>query len=104
MKDKLEAMAIANGTCTYEGKRYILTQQAYQDVPEDEAPMYRASAICESDEPDAEGWQTAYEVEWDLREDYDPAQTDDESCACDWEHADRVRVIGEYNAEMDPFF
>ena len=98
---KLEKMAIANGTCTYDGARYILTQQAYPDGPND-APVYCAGAIREMDKPDEDGWQPAFEVEWDVLEDYDPA-LGDEGCACDWNHADRVREIGEYNVEIGRF-
>ena len=101
MKSKLEKMAIDNGACIYEGERYILTQQAYIDGPVDD-PVYRAMAIRESDKPDEDGWQAAYEIEWDLLADYVPEQSD-ESCACDWEHADRVRTVGEYSVEMSRF-
>lgn len=83
---------------------YHLTQQAYLDggYQTDES-VYHAMAIRESDEPDEEGWQPAYEIEWSILEDFDPRHDDDEGCACDWTNPDGVREIGEYNVAQKRF-
>lgn len=99
MKNGLDKMESKYGTCNYEGTCYTLTQQAYMDGSIDR-PVFRALAICDGDEADAEGWQPAYEIEWDLLDDFDLEEDDDLSWACDWEHADRVRRFGEYNVDL----
>lgn len=70
------------GKVTYEGKEYILIQQAYI-AGTNEEPYYLATAI------DNEG--NEYEVEWELNE--DAGLVEDESTACDWDRPVDVREI-----------
>lgn len=98
----LEKMKNDNGYFQQDGKEYILTQQAYLDGTNDH-PYYKAVAICTADKADDDAWQPAYEVRWELREDYNTADMG-EDMACDWDNPDRVREIGEYNFAEGRFF
>lgn len=115
-KEYLEGKKIKNlkennmtnyGTVTYEGKEYILIQQAYimgVGIEEwsNEEVYYLANAI------DSKG--NEYEVEWELNEDTKKAYNEierqreaeelpnyslveDESTACDWDRPVDVREI-----------
>lgn len=97
----LEKMKNENGYFELDGKEYILTQQAYLDGTNDH-PYYQTMAICTADKADEDGWQPAYEVRWELREDYN-AEDMGEDMACDWDETESVREIGEYNITEERF-
>jgi hypothetical protein len=60
------------GTVEFDNKKLYLTQQPYIDLNN----VYHATAIDMED--------NIYEVEWDIRDDFDPRTDEDESNACDW--------------------
>lgn len=97
----LEKMKNDNGYFQQDGKEYILTQQAYLAGLNDH-PYYQAMAVCAADKEDEDGWQTAYEVRWELLEDYN-AEDMGEDMACDWDEPDSVQEIGEYNVAEKRF-
>jgi hypothetical protein len=92
----ISEMKIANGSFEYEGKEFILTDQAYLDDN-----CYKAIAICLEDTPE-DGWQTAYNVRWEILDDYYPEGMQ-EDMACNWAEPEDVRETGEYNLEENRF-
>jgi len=60
------------GTVEFDNKKLYLTQQPYIELGD----VYRATAI------DTEN--NVYEIEWDIKDDFDPSTDEDESDACDW--------------------
>lgn len=83
-----------NGAFDYEGKHYVLLQQAYitgTGNADDNYAFYTATAICTEDHPDENGWQPCYDVAWDMSKEYiewceEHNDWSDEGDACDWEH------------------
>ena len=81
-----EQMKVSNGFFMYEGRTYVLTEQAYDD-----GCYYRATAICTEDISD-DGFRPAYDVMWD----YADTDLDDPADDIDWEHPYDVSQRGEY--------
>lgn len=92
----IEKMARENGKATYNGTEYVLLQQAYTNDGE----TYEATAIRpdELDKADEDGWVPCYRVTWYVLDSYNPEEQE-EDCACDWSHADKVVSTCEYNVE-----
>lgn len=83
-----------NGYFEKDGKEYVLLSQAYIS----DGNTYEAKAVS-FDDPEEEGFRKVYKVTWSVREDYDPAEMEEDQ-ACDWENPDEVEESGnEYNAE-----
>ena len=89
----IEKMSKDNGTTNYNGKIYVLVQQAYIDGPVD-APYYCATAICPADGVDEYGLYPIYRITWNPRQDWLDGDRDDEGWACDWDSADDVELTG----------
>lgn len=73
---KVEEMKQKHGTVIYDGEEYILIQEAMFEVDGSDNPYYCARAIKEPDIefndtfPDEYGYIHAYEVQWDLKDEY----------------------------------
>ena len=89
----IEEMSKDNGTTNYNGKTYVLAQQAHIDGPVD-APYYCATAICPDDGVDEYGLYPVYLVTWYPRQDWLDSDRDDEGWACDWDDAADVELTG----------
>lgn len=84
-----------NGYFEKDGKEYVLLSQAYIS----DGNTYEAKAISFDDPEEEDGFRKVYAVTWNVREDYDPAEMEEDQ-ACDWENPDEVEESGnEYNAE-----
>lgn len=84
----------------FDGRRYVLLQDAYADGPADDG-YFTAMAICREDVPDERGFQPAYSVRWYTWHDYDIHSDGDAGDACDWAHPVWVEEDGAYNREWD---
>lgn len=101
----LNELAKENGTTTFEGREYVLLQQAYVDGPVDDY-VYLASAVCPDDGVDEEGWTPKYEITWFPTDEFiayanqcaEDGDWCDESDACDWDSPESVKRCGEYNS------
>lgn len=82
-----------NGSTIYNGKTYVLIQQAYIDGSVD-APYYTASSICPEDGLDDDGLYTVYTITWQPTQDWLDSDRDDEGWACDWDIPDDVVKTG----------
>lgn len=90
---KCNEMKKKNGTTEYNGKGYILTQQAYLDYNANrDEYYYTAAAICESDNANEDGWQPCDPITWAVI-----ADDEDESNNADWDNPENVVGCGEYN-------
>ncbi len=100
MSDQMQKMARENGKLEYEGKTFVLLQQAYiegsADYPNDN--YYTATAVCIGDEADEDGQYDVYDIRWDIRSEFLEAMkkgdADDEGDACDWENPSNVERNG----------
>lgn len=92
---KVESFEKENGSFEFEGKKYILLQQAYLSDYKCE-PCYHASAICTTDTVSKDECQPVYTVRWDIDENYN-AEDMDEGNACDWDNPVDVTESGEYD-------
>jgi len=92
----IENLKRDNGYIEFEGKEFILTQSTYLDYDYITGSCYyHAMAICPEDQPDSDGWQPAYSVQFELLDTYNP-DTMEEEYACDWNEPERVSRRGEY--------
>lgn len=92
---------MTNITISYEGRNYTLIGDAILTNHQFRA-VYEAKAVETNSTPDAEGWQTAYTVRWEISEDYNPEYQEEDS-ACDWDSPDTVEESGEYNHSDNRF-
>lgn len=93
--DRLAAMKLENGSAQFEGRNYILTQQAYLDYdPQRDEYYYTASAICEDDSTDEDNWRPCYRITWAVI-----ADDEDASNNANWDCPEDVIPCGEYNEE-----
>lgn len=102
----MNELAKENGTITFEGREYVLLQQAYADGPADNF-VYLASAVCPADGVGEDGWMPKYEITWCPTDEFiayaaectESGEWCDEGNACDWGCPDRIKQCGEYNPE-----
>lgn len=80
------------GTTNYNGKTYVLVQQAYIDGTFD-APYYCATAICPGYGVDEYGFYPVYGITWYPRQDWLESGDDDEGWACDWDNPASIDAI-----------
>lgn len=99
---KIEDMIKKNGTVNYNGKTYVLTQQAYIDGSVDD-PYYTAIAICPDEGVDEDGLYNAYQVTWWPTQEWLDGDREDEGDACDWDAADDIRQVCGYDLEDGSF-
>jgi hypothetical protein len=79
----LEKLAAQFGTATYEGKTYILIQDAYCDyISTYDRTMYTALAIL-ADDPRDDDYQPLYTVLWQPVEGWESME--DEGDVCEWD-------------------
>jgi len=92
----IEKLRNDNGYFEFERSEYILTQPAYLDYDYITGSCYRAMVICLEDQPDSDGWQPAYSVQFEILDTYDP-DIMEENSACDWDEPEKISRCGEYN-------
>lgn len=85
----LERMKREHGSFLYEGKEYVLIDEAFIDDAE-----YKARVLCAEEKPDEDGVYRLYMAYWDIRPEYDPDFMQ-EDMACEWENPRELRDKGE---------
>lgn len=105
MKNSMESLEKKFGSVEFEGKKYILIQDAYIDDVcidgQEGHTAYFADAIKDGDHPDEDGYFSLYTVEWEIIE----SQWEDEGNRCDWDNPVDVRITRSmYNIEEDSVF
>lgn len=90
-KMTIDMMIKKNGKTSYDGKTYVLTQQAYIDGPVDADPYYKATAICPEDGINEDGLYDVYDITWYPTQEWLDSDRDDEGWACDWDAPENVR-------------
>ena len=96
--EKIDEMKKKNGYFDRDGKKYVLTQQAYLDGIGDDV-YFKATAICLQDTIDTDGWQPAYDVTWEVIDDDEDLQQN-----ADWDNPAVVECVGEYNLTLGRFY
>lgn len=95
MVKEFRKMARENGNFTYEGKPFVLLQQAYPDGVADNM-YYAATAISITDNKTEDGEIPVFMVEWDIID----THTEDAGFACDWSNPRKVEQLSVgYNLE-----
>ena len=105
MKNAMESLEKKFGSVEFEGKKYILIQDAYIDDVcidgQEGHTAYFADAIKDGDHQDEDGYFPLYTVEWEI---INP-ETDDEGDRCDWDNPVDVEATrAMYNVEEDSVF
>ena len=95
------------GDCSFNGKSYVLMQQAYitSDNPDNE--WYAATAFSPEDEVDENASIPAYAIRWEiLPETYEYWNNggEDEGDACDWENPVEVSEFSYFYVEENKIF
>ena len=85
MKNVMESMKKDFGSVGFDGKEYILIQDAYID-----GTVYVADAIKADDEPDEDGYVPLYKIEWEIIY----PEMEDEGDRCDWDNPADVGKAG----------
>ena len=96
--EKIDEMKKKNGYFDRDGKKYVLTQQAYLDGVGNNV-YFKATAICLQDDIDGDGWQPAYDVTWEVIDDDEDLQQN-----ADWDNPAVVECVGEYNLTLGRFY
>ena len=114
MKNSMESLEKKFGSVEFEGKKYILIQDAYIDDVcidgQEGHTAYFADAIKDGDHPDEDGYFPLYTVEWEIIESqWDDEESqwedEDEGNRCDWDNPVDVRITRSmYNIEEDSVF
>lgn len=95
----LEELKLQNGVSEFEGKEYIVVEQAHIDGYD--RPYFEALAIC-ADEKRDEGYPM-YVLHWDVLDEWieNGEKYDDMDEACDWEYPDDVSETDLYYNEKN---
>lgn len=80
------------GAVSFEGSKYVLTQDAYIDSDDDTVRYYAHAIKDDASDVDSDGDHKQYLVAWDLKDGLGLDELQDESDACDWDVA--VEVTG----------
>ncbi len=95
----IEELAKENGHFSYDGKKFVLLQQAYITGPVD-GPYYEASAIAPEDGLDEYGLYPVYLTTWYPLQSWLDGDQEDEGDACDWDSPDDVNeIMSGYNPD-----
>lgn len=106
----LNEMENKYGSVEYEGKKYILLQDAYSETNSYNGEVTYTAQAVRDDVNDSEE-SPVYRITWDVFDDlmeFDDHQnkyvwkdgiTEDESCYCDWSKPSEVKQDGTINTE-----
>ena len=101
----IDELKIKCGECSYNGKLYVLVQNAYctNGVRYGEAcAVYEACAICPEDGEDEDGYYQVYMITWyPIEYDEDDWRGEDEENACNWDEPDDIRKLGCAGYDME---
>lgn len=107
MKNAMESLEKKFGSVEFEGKKYILIQDAYIDDVcidgQEGRTAYFADAIKDGDRPDEDGYVPLYQVEWEIVE--SQWEDEDEGNRCDWDNPSEISMTSSmYNIEEDSVY
>lgn len=112
MKNAMESLEKKFGSVEFEGKKYILIQDAYLDDicigdvcidGQESRTVYTADAIKDGDRPDDDGYVPLYRVEWEIIE--SQWEDEDEGNRCDWDSPSDVSITRSmYNIDEDSVY
>lgn len=111
MENAMKSLEKKFGYVEFEGKKYILIQDAYLDDicigdvcidGQVSRTVYTADAIKDGgDRPDDDGYVPLYRVEWSI---INP-EMEDEGDRCDWDNPSNVMITNSmYNIEEDSVY